>query len=77
VLLLHNDIYTYKLICESLYVQKFKKIKQILYEMVELGRGDLAGGSGFMTYIARTTFRTHLQNEKNHSLAGVYPCEVE
>ena len=77
MLLLHNNIYTYKIICESLYFQKFKTIKQILYEMMELGRGYLACGSGFMTYIARTKFRTYLQNEKNHSLAGIYPCEVE
>jgi len=45
--------------------------------MVELGRGDLVSVSGFMTCIARTTFRTQLQNEKNHSLARIYPCEVE
>jgi len=40
----------------------FKYPKQIRYEMVELGRVDLAGGSGFMTCIARTMFRTHLRN---------------
>lgn len=75
MLLLHNNIYTYKLICESLYVKKLKK--KIIYEMVELGWGDLAGCFGFMTCIAMTTFRKHLQSEKNHSLAEIYPCEVE
>ena len=46
--------------------------------MVELGGwGNLAGGSGFMICIVTTTFRTHLQNEKNQRLAGVYTCEVE
>ena len=45
--------------------------------MVELGWGELVSASGFMTCIARTTFRTQLQNEKNRSLAGIYPCEVE
>jgi hypothetical protein len=45
--------------------------------MVELEWDDLASGSEFMTCIASTRFWTRLQNEKNHSLAGIYPCEVE
>jgi len=77
VLILHNNIYAHKPVCETLCAQKLKAIKQILYEMMELGRGDLVSGSGFMTCITRTTFRTQHQNEKNYSLAGIYPCEVE
>jgi hypothetical protein len=43
-----------------------------LKKKVELGRDDLASGSGFMTCIASTRFWTRLQNEKNHSLVGIF-----